>query len=122
MKQEYIVNNEYLAQRGLDLNEYALDGTLIPAIIQLGLDLLITRISYLDDNKQGENSVELALDKEPSKVDTFFKVQYRVIYNLIFQNETSPTDPFVDNIICHELGWGKINGWQKGIYYKHDGR
>ena len=122
MKQEYIVNNEYLAQRGLDLNDYALDGTLIPAIIQLGLDLLITRISYLDDNKKGENSVELALDKEPSKVDTFFKAQYRVIYNLIFQNETSPTDPFVDNIICHELGWGKINGWQKGIYYKHDGR
>ena len=27
---------------------------------------------------------------------------------------------FVDNIITHELGWGKINGWQKGIYYKHN--
>ncbi|MBQ2637004.1 MAG: hypothetical protein IJG09_09995 [Methanobrevibacter sp.] len=120
MKKEYIVTNDYLSQRGLDLNDYALDGTCVNAIIQLGLDLLITRISYLDDNKKGEESVELALDNEPEKVNTFFKAQYRVIYNLIFQNETSPTDAFIDNIICHELGWGKINGWQKGVYYRHD--
>ena len=120
MKEEYIVTNEYLSQRGLDLNEYALDGTLIPAIIQLALDLLITRICYLDDDKKGEQDIELALDKEPQKVSTFYKAQYRVIYNLIFQNETSPTDPFVDNIIVHELGWGKINGWQKGIYFKQN--
>ena len=122
MKEEYIVTNDYLAKRGLDLNDYALDGTLIPALIQLGLDLLVTRICYLDDNKNSEEDIDLALDKEPNKLSAFFKAQYRVIYNLIFQNETSPTDPFIDNIICHELGWGKINGWQKGIYYKHDNR
>lgn len=120
MKEEYIVTNDYLSQRGLDLNDYALEGTLIPAIIRLALDLLVTRICYLDDDKKGEHDIELALDKDISKLDTFYKAQYRVIYNLIFQNETSPTDPFIDNIICHELGWGKINGWQKGIYYKHE--
>ena len=120
MNENYVVDNDYLSQRGLDLNDYALSGTLIPALIQLGLDLLVTRICYLDDNKSGEQDIELALDKEPKKIDAFKKAQYRVIYNLIFQNETQPTDPFVDNIICHELKWGKINGWQKGIYYRHD--
>ena len=120
MKKEYIVTNEYLSQRGLDLNEYALNGTMVNAIIILALDLLVTRISYLDDDKKGEKGVELALDNDPDKVETFFKAQYRVIYNLIFQNETSPTDAFIDNIIAHELCWGKINGWQKGIYHKQD--
>ena len=120
MNENYIVSNDYLRERGLDLNDYALDGTFINAIIQLGFDLLVTRICYLDDSKSSELDIEQDLDANPSKVPTFYKAQYRVIYNLIFQNETSPTDPFVDNIIVHELGWGKINGWQKGIYYKHD--
>ena len=116
----YIVDNDYLAERGLDLNDYALDGTMIQPIIQLGLDLLVTRICYLDDNKNGETDIELALELEPQKVAAFKKAQYRVIYNLIFQNETSPTDAYIDDIIAHELGWGKINGWQKGIYHKQD--
>lgn len=120
MKDEYIVTNEYLSQRGLDLNDYMLEGTLIPAFIQLGLDLLVTRICYLDDNLKGEQDIELALDQDQSKLGAFLKAQYRVLYNLIFQNETSPTDAFIDNIISHELCWGKINGWQKGIYYKHE--
>lgn len=120
MKENYVVSNDYLSERGLDLNDYAVDGTMINAIIQLGLDLLVTRICYLDDNIKGEEGVELSLDQNEDKVDTFYKAQYRVIYNLIFQNETSPTDAFVDNIIVFELGWGKINGWQKGIHYRHD--
>ena len=120
MNKNYIVDNDYLTQRGLNLNDYILEGTLIPAFIQIGLDLLVTRICYLNDNKNGEEDIELSLNKEPKKVNAFKKAQYRVLYNLIFQNETQPTDPFVDNIICHELGWGKINGWQKGIYYKQD--
>lgn len=119
MKNEYIVDNEYLALRGLNLNDYALDGT-YTAIILLGLDLLVTRICYLNDSFNGEEDIEKALDNEPSKLGAFLKAQYRVIYNLIFQNETSPTDPFIDNIIAHELGWSKINGWQKGIYHRHD--
>ena len=120
MKHEYIVDTEFLNQRGLQLSDYALDSTLCTAIVQLALDLCITRISYLDDSIKGEKAVEEYLDKNADKVDAFKKLQYRVLYNMIFQNETSPTDAFVDNIIVYEVGLGKINGWQKGIYYKHN--
>ena len=119
MNEKYIVTDEYLSQKGLDLNEYALDGTYINAIKQIGLDTLVSRICYLDDSLNGEKSIEERLGYDDDKINTFFKAQYRVIYNLIFQNETSPLDPLLDNIIVHELKWGKINGWQKGIYYKH---
>lgn len=120
MNENYVVENEYLSQKGLDLNDYALDGTLINAIINIGLDLLITRICYLDDDIKGEEDIEKYFDANPQKLNAFKKAQYRVIYNLIFQNETSPTDAYVDNIIVFEIGLGKINGWQKGLYYKHD--
>ena len=33
MKSEYVITNDNLSRRGLDLNDYALDGTFIPAII-----------------------------------------------------------------------------------------
>ena len=117
MKHEYIVTNEYLAQKGLDLNEYALEGTLVEVIIELGLDIAISRICYLNDN-MSEEDLELYLDANPKLVRAFYKLQYRIIYNLIFQNETSPTDLFVDTIIVHELKLGKINGFQKGLYYR----
>ena len=120
MKTEYIVTNEYLSQKGLDLNDYALEGTLINAIINIALDLLVTRTCYLDDSKKGEKDIEEYLDKHEDKVGAWFKAQYRVIYNLIFQNETSPLDPMLDNIIVFEIGLGKINGFQKGIYFKQD--
>ena len=117
MNKNYVVDNDtYLTDRGLNLNEYALDGTLIPAIIQAGLDLCITRISTLNDEVKGEKQIENWLDSNPDKVDTFKKLQYRVIYNLIFQGETSPTDPFVDDIIVHELKVGKINSTQFGYF------
>lgn len=117
MKENYVVSEEYLQERGLDLNEYTLEGTFNEAIIHLALDLLITRICYLNDDLKGEKAIERALDENSDKVDTFFKAQYRVIYNLIFQNETSPTDAYIDNIIAHELGFAKLNGWQKGVYH-----
>ena len=120
MKTEYIVTNEYLSQKGLDLNDYALEGTLINAIINIALDLLVTRTCYLDDSKKGEKAIEEYLDTHEDKVNAWFKAQYRVIYNLIFQNETSPLDPMLDNIIVFEIGLGKINGFQKGIYFKQD--
>lgn len=120
MKKEYIVTNEYLTQKGLDLNDYALEGTLIPAIINIALDLLVTRTCYLDDSKKGEKDIETYLDQNENKVNAWLKAQYRVIYNLIFQNETSPLDPMLDNIIVFEIGLGKINGFQKGIYFKQD--
>ena len=117
MNENYIVNNEYLSQqKGLDLNEYALDGTFIPSIINIGLDLVVTRISTLNDDVKGEYNIEKWLDKHQDKVDTFKKLQYRVIYNLIFQNETSPTDKYVDDIIVHEMKIGKINSTQYGYY------
>lgn len=120
MKSEYVITNEYLMERGLDLNDYALEGTYINAIIQLGLDLAISRCCELNDDFKGEISVEQALDQEPLKLGAFLKLQYRIIYNLIFQNETSPIDQFIDTIIVHELGWGKINSFQKGLYYRHN--
>ena len=118
MNENYIVTNEYLSQRGLDLNDYAIDGTMIDAIINLALDLLVTRICYLDDNIKGEQDIETRLGNDEQKINTFFKAQYRVIYSLIFQNETSPIDQLLDDIIVYELGWGKINGFQKGLYYR----
>lgn len=120
MKSTYIVENEYLMGKGLDLNEYALEGTYIPAIINLGLDLAVSRCCELNDNFKGEVSIEQALDNDPTKRNSFLKLQYRIIYNLIFLNETSPVDQFVDTIIVHELGWGKINGFQKGLHYKNN--
>lgn len=118
MKQEYIITPEELALKGLIINNYALDDTFIPAIINVGLDQCVTRISYLNDDLKGEVAIEKQLDNEPEALPTFKKLQYRVIYNLIFMGETDPTDNGVDNIIAFELGWSKINGWQKGIHHK----
>ena len=84
---------------------------------------MVSRICKLDDNIKGEHALELYLDidgerTKEQKLDAFLKAQYRVIYNLIFQNETSPKDDMLDDIIVFELGLGKINGWQKGYYRK----
>ena len=79
MNGNYVVENEYLSQKGLDLNDYALDGTCINAIINIGLDLLTTRICYLDDDIKGEDDLEKYLDSNPQKLNAFKKAQYRVI-------------------------------------------
>ena len=39
MDQKYVITEEELAEKGLDLNDYALEGTLIPAIINISLDI-----------------------------------------------------------------------------------
>jgi hypothetical protein len=119
MKSEYIITNEELAEKGLDLNEYALDGAYIPAIINRGLDISVSRCCFLNDNFKGEKSVEEALDKDNDLVSTFKKLQYNIVYNLIFTATDDPVDLYIDTIICHELGWGKINGIQKGLWYKN---
>lgn len=116
MKKEYVVTNEYLAEKGLDLNDYTLDGKYINAIINLGLDLSITRISTLNDDVKGETNIEKWLDKNQDKLSTFKKLQYRAIFNLIFQGETSPTDKFFDDIVVDELRIGRINSTQFGYY------
>ena len=125
MNENYVVTNEYLADKGLDLNDYALEGVLITPIIQLGLDLLVNRMCQIGDQFHSELDIENYLGHDDSvrtsvqKIDTFLKAQYRVIYNLIFQNETNPVDQFVDGILVHQLGC-KINGFQKGLHYKNN--
>ena len=119
MKKDYVITEQELVERGIELRELVADESYIPAIITRTLDICVTRICYLnDDFNKGELSIEEALDKEPYKVKTFKKLQYQVLYNLIFAAEDSPTDLYVDSIISHELCWAKINGFQKGIYHK----
>ena len=119
MKQDYIVTNEELAEKGLDLNEYALRGDLVPALINRGLDICVSRCCYLNDEFKGEKSVEQALDLDLDKVSAFKKLQFNILWNLIFAATDDPVDLYIDTIIVHELGWGKINGFQKGLWYKN---
>ena len=120
MKPQYILTNEESAQNGLDLNDYALDGTYIPALINRALDIAITRCCYNYDEINGEEDLELALDKKPQKVGAFKKLQFQILWNLIFTATDDPVDVYIDTIIAHELNLGKINGVQKGLYYKHN--
>ena len=119
MKQEYIVTSKELAESGLDLEQYALDGSLVPAIINIALDISITRCCYLNDNFKGEKSIEQALDEDSDLVVSFKKLQRKILWNLIFTATDDPVDLYIDTIIVHELGWGKINGIQKGLWYKN---
>lgn len=120
MKQEYIITNEECAEKGLDLNDYALTGELIPAIINRGLDIAITRCCYNYDNIESEDDIEKLLDEKPNKVKAFKKLQFNIIWNLIFTGTDDPVDVYIDTIIAHELNLGKINGIQKGLFYKNN--
>lgn len=119
MKNEYIITNQEMAERGLDLNDYALNGELVPALINRGLDICITRCCYNYDNIESEDDLEKALDNNPSKVGAFKKLQFNVLWNLIFTATDDPVDIYIDTIISKELNLGKINGFQKGIWYKN---
>ena len=116
MENSYIITTQELQERGLDLNEYVLDGNLINAIINLGLDLAITRILKLNDNFYYEEDIENALNEDIRLVKPFKKLQFRVIYNLITLGDNDPIDKSCDDIICGDLRWGKINGIQKSIF------
>lgn len=115
MNTDYIITNEELSEKGFDLNEYALDGN-YAHIINMALDLAITRILNLNDNFSYESDIEMALDKNPNLVGAFKKLQFRVIYNLIFVGDNDPLDKNVNDIIVYDLKWGKINGFQKGWF------
>lgn len=125
MNENYVVTNQYLAEKGLDLNEYALEGTFINAIIQRALSILINRMCQIGDQFHSESDIETYLGEDDSvrtsenKINAFLEAQYVVIYNLIFQNETSPIDQFLDGILVFQLGC-KINDFQKGLYYRHN--
>lgn len=121
MNKNYIITNDELAERGLDLNEYAISGEIIPAIINRGLDICVSRCCHLNDNfNKGEKSIELALDEDNDLVPSFKKLQFNVLWNLIFTATDDPVDQYIDTIITHELNWGKINGIQKGLFYKNN--
>lgn len=120
MKPQYILTEKECAEKGLPLNDYALDGTYIPALINRALDISITRCCYNYDEINGEEDLELALDKNPQKVSAFKKLQFNILWNLIFTATDDPVDVYIDTIIAHELNLGKINGIQKGLYYKHN--
>lgn len=119
MKSEYILTNEECAEKGLDLNEYALTGELIPALINRALDIAITRCAYNYDNIESEEDIETKLDENPNKVKVFKKLQFNILWNLIFTATDDPVDVYIDTIISKELNIGKINGFQKGIWYKN---
>ena len=107
MNKKYIVTDEYLSQRGLNLNDYAIDGTMINAIINLGLDLLVTRICYLNDSIKGEKDIENALGNDEQKINTFFKAQYRVIYNLISKMKQAQLIHSLTTLLPTSLKWLK---------------
>lgn len=113
MKQEYIITNQELSVKNLNLEEYANDTTSANAIIQIALDRAITEVLMLNDNFKYQDDIEKAIDNEPRLVDPFKKLQYQVIYNLVFLPDTDPIDNEVIKIICCDLRWGKLNGWQK---------
>ena len=117
MKEQYIVTDNYLQTRfGLDLNDYALDGQYVQPIITMALEKALTRIYKLNDDFLYESDIEKALDDNANLVPAFLKLQYQVIYNLIFLGDNDPIDKSVDDIICFDLHWGKINGFQKSIF------
>ena len=117
MKQEYIISEDILrSDYGLILSDYALDATYIDMIIHIALGKAITEILYLNDDFHYESDIEEAIDKEPKLLSAFYKLQYQVIYNLIFLGDSNPINPDVDDIICSDLRWGKINGFQKHIF------
>ena len=120
MKQEFIITLDELQVKGLNLCDYVSDECYINAIITKGFDICISRCCFLNDSFNSEDDIEKDLEENPFKVTTFKKLQYNVIYNLIFTAEDSPIDLYIDTIITHELKWGKINGFQKGLHYKNN--
>ena len=119
MNNDYIITSEELIENyGLDLTEYASDDSYINAIIRKALNMAITRVLFWNDNFEYEDDIELAIDNNKKLIKGFKKLQYQVIYNLIFSGDDNPIDAEVDNIITCDLRWGKINGFQKQIFRK----
>lgn len=116
MNKDYIITSDELTNEyGLNLNDYAINGTMINAIIMISLGLGITRILKLNDGFIYKEDIESALVAEPKLVQPFKKLQHRIIYNLIFVGDRDPLDKSVDDIICGDLRWGKVNGFQKYV-------
>lgn len=120
MRNDYIITNSELAERGLDLNDYVLHNTLIPAIIYNGLSITIARMCELGDmSSERECEQYLSSDDEKrtseDKVKAFKEIQYWILYNLIMVQDDDPRNSIVDSIFVFQLGM-KINTIQKGIF------
>lgn len=118
MKNEYIINETELLEKQMNFSEIALDSDAGNGIIQIALGLAITRCLYLNDNFRYEEDIEKALDNDLKLVKAFKKLQWQIIYNLIYLGDNDPINTLVDNIICCDLRWGKINGYQKNLYVR----
>lgn len=119
MKKEYIITNDELStEYGLDLSTYAIDTTFVPMIIKIAFGKAVSRILHYNDNFKYEEDIEKALDNEPLLLPAFKKLQFQIIYNLIFLGDNDPIDMVVDEIICSDLRFGKINGWQKNVFVR----
>ena len=116
MNKDYIITSDELTNEyGLNLNDYAINGTMVNAIIKIAFNLAITEILKLNDEFRYENDIEVALDNNNNLIFPFKKLQHRVIYNLILVGDRDPLDKSLDDIICGDLRWGKVNGFQKYV-------
>lgn len=114
MKTAYIITNEELSSEyGLDLENYTLDSSFVSVIIRTALGKAITRILKLNDTLDYETDLEKTIDENQKLVAPFKKLQWQVIYNLLFLGDNDPIDSQVDDIICADMKLGKINGFQK---------
>lgn len=114
MKQEYIITEQELNERGIAMSDYFVDTTAIYPVINMMVGKIVTRIFKLNDNFKCEEDIEKDLQANPYKISAFKKLQFTAIYNLIFVGDNDPLDASVNDIIVHDLKWGKINGFQKG--------
>lgn len=115
MKEEYIITNDELSEKGIDLTQYALDTTYVAPIIDKALELAITEVLFLNDDFSYEEDIESALDSNEKLVKPFKKLQKQIIYNLLFLGDSDPIDSTVHKIIGADLKWGKVNSFQKYI-------
>lgn len=116
MNEKYIISSEELAEKGINLGEYTIDGSFDEIIIHKAVDMLVTRILKLNDKFKSVKDIEKDLDSHEYKEYAFKKLQYAIIYNLIFVGDSDPLDAQVNDIIVYDLDWGKINGFQKGWF------
>ena len=58
MNANYIITNEELAEQGLNLNDYVVEGTFINAIINKGLYIVLDRMCAIGDQFKGYNAIE----------------------------------------------------------------
>lgn len=118
MKTDYIITIDEVNQRGLLLQNYLTDSNLSSVFINIALGKVITRVLFFNDNFKYEKDIEKALDNDQDLLPAFKKLQFQAIYNLTFLGDENPMNADVDDIICSDLRWGKINGYQKHIWRK----